>query len=192
MPRAKSHSCENLLDAALRAFWRIGYHVVSMGDLVRETGVNRAGIYSDFNGKEDLFHACLDRYQETVVTPAFAPVEAEGAETDSIETYLTNLLTRFEQTGGLGMGCLVGNTLTQIPEDALEVRQKLQTHCDHLTAGFQKVLTLENGRRGLLTQAEIGNLAHYTPGFASFRSSTVPRSFYDDLIDQIAFFQWVK
>ena len=24
------------------------------------------------------------------------------------------------------------------------------------------------------------------------RSSTVPRSFYDDLIDQIAFFQWVK
>ena len=28
--------------------------------------------------------------------------------------------------------------------------------------------------------------------YRSTRSSTVPRSFYDDLIDQIAFFQWVR
>ncbi|WP_233487529.1 TetR/AcrR family transcriptional regulator [Thalassovita gelatinovora] len=150
------------MDSALKAFWKIGYHVVSMGDLVRETGVSRAGIYSDFNGKEDLFHACLDRYQETVVTPAFAPVEAEGADIDSIETYLNNLLTRFEKSGGFGVGCLVGNTLTQIPEDAVETRQKLRAHCDRLTAGFHKVLTHESDDHGLLTPAEIGELARYT------------------------------
>ena len=162
MPRAKSHSRENLLDSALNTFWKIGYHVVSMGDLVRETGVSRAGIYSDFDGKEDLFHACLDRYQEIVVTPAFAPVEAEGAGVDGIESYLNNLLMRFEVMGGLGRGCLVGNTLTQIPEDARETRQKLRAHCNRLTAGFHKVLTHENGGHGLLTQAEIGDLARYT------------------------------
>lgn len=162
MPRAKSRTRKNLLDNALNTFWKIGYHVVSMSDLVRETGVSRAGIYSDFSGKEDLFHACLDRYQEIVVTPAFAPVEAAGAGIDSIETYLNNLLQQFENAGGFGRGCLVGNTLTQIPEEAVETRQKLRAHCDRLTAGFHKVLTNENRRHGRLTQAEITDLARYT------------------------------
>ena len=43
--------------------------------------------------------------------------------------------------------------------------------------------------------AEQGWVAPYWPvenGGTGCRSSTVPRSFYDDLIDQIAFFQWVK
>lgn len=162
MPRAKSRSRENLLDNALQTFWKIGYHVVSMGDLVRETGVSRAGIYSDFAGKDDLFHACLDRYQEVVVTPAFAPVEAEGAGIDSIEIYLHNLLARFEAAGGYGRGCLVGNTLTQIPEDKVETRQKLGAHCDRLVRGFQHALTKENGQHGPLSQSEIDDLARYT------------------------------
>ncbi|MFY0646647.1 TetR/AcrR family transcriptional regulator [Sulfitobacter geojensis] len=162
MPRTKSHSRENLLDSALDTFWKTGYHVVSMGDLVRETGVSRAGIYSDFGGKENLFHACLDRYQEVVVTPAFAPVEAEGAGIDGIKDYFDNLLARFEETGGFGTGCLVGNTLSQIPEDAQETRQKLQAHSDRLTAGFRKALTHENGDHGPLSDTEIEELARYT------------------------------
>ena len=162
MPRLKSHSRENLLDSALDTFWKTGFHVVSMGDLVRETGVSRAGIYSDFGGKENLFHACLDRYQEVVVTPAFAPVEAEGAGIDGIRDYFDNLLARFEDTGGFGMGCLVGNTLSQIPEDAQETRQKLRAHSDRLTAGFRKVLAHENGDHGPLGDAEIEELARYT------------------------------
>lgn len=162
MPRAKSYSRRNLLDNALNTFWKIGYHVVSMEDLVRETGVSRAGIYSDFGGKQDLFHACLDRYQEIVVTPAFAQVEAKGAGIDSIETYLNNLLTRFEAAGGFGKGCLVGNTLTQIPEDEVETQHKLRTHCDRLTRGFHQALKNENGPHGPLTQPEITDLAHFT------------------------------
>ncbi|WP_088921896.1 TetR/AcrR family transcriptional regulator [Granulosicoccus antarcticus] len=162
MPREKSASRTDLLDTAMKAFWEIGFHVVSMSDLVRETGVSRAGIYSDFANKRELFHACLDRYQEVVVAPHFAPVEADGAGIDSIETYLNNLLMRFEDAGGFGKGCLVGNTLTQIPEEALETRQKLCAHCDRLTSGFHQVIANENGAHGPLTQAEITDLARYS------------------------------
>ena len=162
MPRAKSHSRENLLDSALNAFWEIGYHVVSIGDLVRETGVSRAGIYSDFGGKEYLFHACLDRYQEVVVTPAFAPVEAENAGIEAIETYLDTLLSRFENRGGFGKGCLVGNTTAQIRMEALETRKKIRAHADRLTTGFRKVFANENGDHGQLTEAELDELANYT------------------------------
>ncbi|WP_417808118.1 TetR/AcrR family transcriptional regulator [Thioclava sp.] len=162
MSRPKSRSRETLLDNALNTFWKTGYHVVSIGDLVRETGVSRAGIYSEYSGKQDLFHACLDRYQEVVVTPAFSPVEAEGAGLDAIRTYLSNLMARFEAAGGFGIGCLVGNTLTQIPEDDTATREKLLEHCTRLTNGFRKVLVHENGPNGPLSADEIDDLARYT------------------------------
>lgn len=162
MPRAKSTSRASLVDSALNTFWKTGYHVVSMGDLVRETGVSRGGIYGDYAGKQELFHACLDRYQETVVTPAFAPVERDDAGIEGIHEYLENLLSLFGATEGFGIGCLVGNTLTQIANDELETRRKLQNHCDRLTKGFRKVLVHENSFREELSPHELDALAHYT------------------------------
>ncbi|WP_339760308.1 TetR/AcrR family transcriptional regulator [uncultured Sulfitobacter sp.] len=193
MPRAKSHSREQLLDSALSTFWKTGYHVVSMGDLVRETGVSRAGIYSDFSGKQDLFHACLDKYQEIVVTPAFTPVEAPGAGLDGIRAYLSNLLNRFEAADGFGIGCLVGNTLTQIAIEDVATREKLLEHCDRLTNGFRKVLTRENSQNETLTAAQIDDLARYTmisvQGLWSYARLTgdvaVLRAYSDNLVTSL-------
>ena len=88
MPRPKSQSRTELVDNALAAFWKIGFHAISMNDLVRETGVSRDGIYSDFKGKRELFHACLVRYQELAVTPLFKQVEAEDARLFAIKKFL--------------------------------------------------------------------------------------------------------
>lgn len=162
MPRAKSQSREALVESAMNTFWQTGYNVVSIGDLVRETGVSRAGIYSDFSGKQGLFHACLDHYQDVIVTPAFAPVEETEAGIDAIGAYLDNLLNMYGSTEGFGIGCLVGNTLTQIPVDEIETRQKLQDHCSRLTDGFRKALSHENGMAGPLSGAEIDDLGRYT------------------------------
>ncbi|MCL6285008.1 TetR/AcrR family transcriptional regulator [Ruegeria sp. 2012CJ41-6] len=146
----------------MKTFWRIGYHAVSMGDLVRETGVSRGGIYSDFSGKQELFHACLDRYQDSVVTPVFAPVEAEDAGIDAIRAYFDNLLTGFESMDGVGIGCLVGNTLTQIDPTEKATRKKLEAHCMRLVTGFRKALAHENGADGPLSAADLDDLARYT------------------------------
>lgn len=162
MPRPRSHSRSALVDNAMKAFWKIGYQAVSMGDLVRETGVSRGGIYSDFAGKQELFHACLDHYQEAVVTPAFAQVEAEDAGIDAIRCYFDNLLSGFEAMEGFGIGCLVGNTLTQIDPSEEATQEKLQAHCTRLFNGFRKVLARENGPDGALSAAELDDLAHFT------------------------------
>lgn len=162
MPRVKSHSREALVDSALEQFWKVGYHVISVNDLVRGTGVSRGGIYSDFDGKEDLFRACLERYQETVVTPAFAPVEADGAGLESIRHYLETLVEWFEKSEGPGPGCLVANTMAQLEPDETETRRRLEQHGKRLTAGFRAVLTFENRSFGRLGTAEIEALADFT------------------------------
>ncbi|MDW3098559.1 MAG: TetR/AcrR family transcriptional regulator [Alphaproteobacteria bacterium] len=162
MPRAKSHSRTTLVDSALTQFWKTGYHVISMGDLVRETGVSRGSIYSDFSGKQALFHACLERYQALYVTPAFGQVEADGAGLQDIRNYIEMQLRSAADSDQPILGCLVANTLAQLDPDEIETREKLEAHYRRLTAGFTNVFARENASHGLLSEDEISALAGFT------------------------------
>ncbi len=162
MARAKSPSRHALVDSALKLFWKRGYHRVSMGDLVRETGVSRGSLYSDFAGKEALFHACLDRYQETVVTPAFGGVEAKGAGLAEVGQYLDKLLARNAAHPGPDVGCLVLNTLAQVTPEETETLARLKAHGRRLQKGLYLALWQENQKHQKLDEAEIEALARFT------------------------------
>lgn len=177
MPRPKSHSRTALVDSALLTFWKTGYHVVSMGDLVRETGVSRGGIYSDFAGKQELFHACLQRYQETVVSPLLAPLEKKGAGLEAIAQYLNVIVTAVENSEGPFVGCLIINTLAQLEPDDTETRELLESHFKRHEDGFRAVITNENKALKRLSKKEIDSLAKFVAisvqGLASrFRTAT--------------------
>lgn len=162
MARLKSPSRHALVDTALKLFWSRGYRAVSMGDLVRETGVSRGSIYSDYAGKDALFHACLDRYQEKIVTPAFAPVEREGAGLAEIRQYLETLLARSEAHSGPDSGCLVLNTLAQVSPQDVETLTRLQAHGRRIHSGLHQALSNENRKYGQLDTEEIDALAQFT------------------------------
>ncbi|MGR3622089.1 TetR/AcrR family transcriptional regulator [Pseudophaeobacter sp.] len=162
MARLKSPSRHALVDSALKLFWKEGYHAVSMGDLVRETGVSRGSIYSDFSGKEALFHACLDRYQEKVVTPAFSVVEEKDAGLRAIRHYLENLLARSEAHHGPDSGCLVLNTLAQVTNEDAETMARLRAHDDRLQTGIHQALARENKKLQRLEDGEVEDLARFT------------------------------
>jgi len=161
MPRAKSKTRTELVDNALMTFWKNGYHVVSMKDLVQETGVSRGGIYTDFAGKRELFHACLQRYQETVVTPAFARVEAEGAGLSAIRDYLEHLIARVDDSPQANLGCLVGNTLAQIDKNETDTLKFLEQHNQRITAGFCAAISRENQAKKHLDASQVEELASF-------------------------------
>lgn len=162
MARLKSPSRHALVDTALKLFWSRGYRAVSMGDLVRETGVSRGSIYSDYAGKDALFHACLDRYQEKVVTPAFAPVEREDAGLAEIRQYLETLLARRDAHPGTDSGCLVLNTLAQVSAQDVEILTRLEAHGRRIHSGLHHALSNENRKYGLLDAEEVDALAQFT------------------------------
>ncbi len=57
-----------ILNAAMTCFARQGYHVTSMDDVVRESGLSVGAIYSYFPSKEELFLAIGDdRANQTLV-----------------------------------------------------------------------------------------------------------------------------
>ncbi len=140
MPRATSFTADTLADRALLHFWVHGFHAASMDDLVRATGVSRHGIYATFGGKKALFLACFERYQQTVVTPAFARVEAPGADLAEVAAYFETQIAQGEAAGLPGPGCFVANAATEVAPSDAEVAAKVAQHNARLKAGFSGVL----------------------------------------------------
>jgi AcrR family transcriptional regulator len=66
MGRLKKFSREEVLDKTIPVFWKHGYAETSVQDVERATGVNKSGLYTEFENKDDLFIASLGRYLEVL------------------------------------------------------------------------------------------------------------------------------
>lgn len=140
MPRPTSFTSEQLSDRALQHFWAHGFHASSMDDLVKATGGSRHGIYSSFGDKKALFLACFDRYQQSVVTPAFEVVEAPDATLQSVSDYFERQISLGESVGLPGPGCFVANSATEVAPSDLDVMAEVARHNDRLRKGFASAL----------------------------------------------------
>src|ERR1700730_9838908 len=56
----KAETRERLLAAATRVFARSGYHGASVDEIAEEAGFSTGAVYSNFEGKEDLFLALVE------------------------------------------------------------------------------------------------------------------------------------
>ena len=70
-----------LLDTAARVFARRGYNGASVEEIAEEAGYSHGAVYSNFDGKADLFLAVLEEYmaeraQELAATQAGLPEDA--------------------------------------------------------------------------------------------------------------------
>ncbi|MCB1493175.1 MAG: TetR/AcrR family transcriptional regulator [Rhodobiaceae bacterium] len=167
MPRPKTHSPTSLTDSALAVFWTSGFFATSMDDLVRATGVSRHGIYGDFGGKRALFLACFQRYQDLVVTPAFAAVERPGAGLTEIRGYFEFQIAAAEQSGLPGPGCFVANMATEVAPHDTDVRDKVREHNDRLKAGFASAVWNALSPSHSMDDAEISDVAQSILVFAT-------------------------
>jgi AcrR family transcriptional regulator len=59
--QSKANTRERLLSAARTVFARRGFHGASVEEIASEAGYSTGALYSNFDGKEDLFLALMDR-----------------------------------------------------------------------------------------------------------------------------------
>jgi AcrR family transcriptional regulator len=59
--QSKANTRERLLLAARRVFARSGFHGASVEEIASEAGFSTGALYSNFNGKEDLFLVLMER-----------------------------------------------------------------------------------------------------------------------------------
>ena len=84
MGRSKLYDRESVVEAAMLVFWQRGFADTSLQELERATGVNKSGLYAEFDGKDDLYLSSLRHYiahragegQLTRLPPGWRNVEA--------------------------------------------------------------------------------------------------------------------
>ncbi len=118
MARPKKFNREGVLDKAIPVFWRFGLAGTNVQQLEAATGVNKSGLYSEFESKDDLFVAALERYLET--GPALRILNSSPKGFANIEQFLLSAPTFSVEYAG----CFSVNStrdVATIPAEALKL-----------------------------------------------------------------------
>jgi TetR/AcrR family transcriptional regulator, transcriptional repressor for nem operon len=163
MPKPLLHTAATIAADALPVFWRRGYDATSIDDVVRSTGVSRHALYQAFRDKQALFLACLDHYRESIVTPAFGPIEAPGANFRDVAQYFETQIALAERGGLPGPGCLFVNTMKELAMHDEAIAALVRAHDERMRRGYAKLLrTLSGnqlGRRSISDRAAVLTVA---------------------------------
>lgn len=95
-PERKAQTRQRLLDGALHAFSRTGFHDTSVDTIVQESGASKGAFYFHFPSKEDLFVSLIDslagrlaREVEAAVATRTTPMEQLDAALDTVVDVFT-------------------------------------------------------------------------------------------------------
>ena len=118
MGRPRKFSREGVLQKALPVFWKYGFARTTLPDLELATGVNKSGLYSEFESKEELFLACLRYYLDTRSGGAFLSTEPLGW--NNIQKFLEEAPScALDQRGCFSVNSM--RELTGLPPEARKV-----------------------------------------------------------------------
>ena len=113
MARTPEFDQEQVLDAALQAFWRKGYQATSLSDLLEATGLARQSLYNTFGDKHALFLASLRRYADLGIGSL-----SQALEGGSVRTAIRAVLEDVVRCSDRGQGCFLVNATTELlPRD---------------------------------------------------------------------------
>ncbi len=122
MARTKAFDTNEVLDRALRVFWRNGYEGTSMQDLIDGMQINRASLYDTFGNKETLYLAALQRYQQQTQDSMQQLLQrhdsVRGALDELLETMIQDSINDPEKKG-----CFVVNATTGLASRYQEVNR---------------------------------------------------------------------
>jgi AcrR family transcriptional regulator len=157
MGRPKGFSREEVLQKAMPVFWKHGFADTSLQELERATGVNKSGLYTEFQDKEDLFVACLRHYLQSQQKRGLLTREPLGW--NNVENFLKNgPLNKGEQ-----QGCFSVNSMREVailPDEAYAVM---------------------TGSRALLERLLAMNIEAEKPGMAPSAIAEMVVSFFSGL-----------
>ncbi|GAW33280.1 HTH-type transcriptional repressor ComR [Roseovarius sp. A-2] len=157
MGRHREYDVDQVIDAALHAFWARGFGATSISDLVDVTGVNRASLYSVFKDKRGLFLACLHRYEERQREGTLARLAREMEPREAI-------LATFEiarvRTSDCGIaGCFMINTALELSPHDPDIRDIVQQSFGRVEAFYCEQISAAQAAGTISAELDPGRTA---------------------------------
>lgn len=124
--RPRKFDPDQVVEAAVGAFFAKGFEATTLTDLEVATGVDRSTLYNSFGGKEGLYHKATARYIDNAAEQLFDVLYGDGDGIDSVIQFLGRLRSGLTGTA-VSPGCLIINDMAagSDPDAARRYRQLL-------------------------------------------------------------------
>ncbi len=132
---------------ATECFWRRGYGRASVDDLVRGTGLSRAGLYGDFGGKKGLFLKACELYSTAARERFIRPLDAARDPESGLRS-LVDEVVKGQCKGKGPRGCLMAHALSDEEARAPDIRRAIAEHFRSLEEALARALARASGSRG--------------------------------------------
>ena len=141
MALKKEYKEEEVIEKAMRLFWRTGYENTSMQMLEKEMGINKFSIYSSFGNKHGVFLESLKCYKEKVNVMIDKFKNASNGVEDIKQFFYDSVNVCYLE--GNQKGCLVTNTYNEFSdsEDVI-IKDQMTSFMDNLKNLFIEKLKM--------------------------------------------------
>jgi TetR/AcrR family transcriptional regulator, transcriptional repressor for nem operon len=144
MGRPREFDPDEVVAAAMDAFWTHGYTATSTQDLCDETGVSRSSLYNTFKSKRDLYAQALRRYADESRADQAEWLDRPGPVRALIRDFLHSAIDR-QLADPQRLGCLALNAAVEIGPADREVAGLAKRDFDDLVGMFRALV--ERGQR---------------------------------------------
>lgn len=130
-----------IINTASKLFYQKGYNLTGINEIIAESGIAKATLYSHFKSKEDLCIAYLEAKDQELLTniKAFCAEKPEG--NPQLIAVLEFLLSFYEQAEFNGCWCI--RTVAEIPKDRKRIKNKIKEN-KTVFLGFIQNLVKDN------------------------------------------------
>ena len=143
-----------IIDTASELFYKKGYNLTGINEIIAEAGIAKATLYSHFKSKEDLCIAYLVAKDANLLENIKLHC-ASKAKGDKRMIAVLDFLIPFFQTNEFN-GCWCIRTIAEIPRENIAIKKRIK-HNKNMFLDFVKEIVKENTTK--LTKAKQEKLA---------------------------------
>ncbi len=137
--RPKYYTEEELLDKAIKVFWKKGYTATSAKELFAGLGVGQGSLYNAFpGGKKELFQKSLARFLEVSIRSFHAELDQSACAIKFLKDFFAQV--HFRDANEISNGCYLGNSTVEFANLDIETQVMSSDLLKKLQNGFEKAL----------------------------------------------------
>jgi TetR/AcrR family transcriptional repressor of nem operon len=139
--RPRQFDEEQVLDAAMKAFWAKGYEATSLADLVEVTGLHKGSLYQAFGDKHSLFIQTLNRYLQNIRHHKNQILQQADTPLGGIRAVLHGFIDMSEGDASCPQGCMAVKTMVEMAPHDAEVQRLMAEHKKGMQASIESRIT---------------------------------------------------
>ena len=139
--RPREFDENQVLDAAMHAFWAKGYESTSLADLVSATGLLKGSLYQAFGDKHSLFLQTLNRYLESMRRQKNEMLAQAATPLEGLQSVLHGIIDTSDGDSACPKGCMAINSLVELAPHDEKVQRIMGDHVQRMRGSMTKTIT---------------------------------------------------